>query len=420
MISNLSDLAEKIKEWEQAGLRASEARTEANRRIGRTNEAILAAGAVPITSRGAIDRLHAAAQQAQKRADELHRQFVSTEATIIEGFQRLLAEALRREGETNRHIADLRARLDEISQRLGATNDLLAGHGDRIADVTDKIGQTTQYLVSVVNPVGRSMTRNTALLGEVRDSISRLADRLSESTRFRTDGTSQVPVHVFSASDVGESGSADLAPSPEQARSLPEKTVALMFAASPDDQAKGLLDHEMRDIQEQLASSRLGHLVQFELCPAAQLTDLFDRLNRFAPRLVHFSGHGSAEGIVLTTPRNISRTIAPGDLIRTVRTALEVPPVILFNICDSAGFAEQAAQSADAAIGMAGPIQDGAARTFTVGFYGGIASGKSVKAAFAQGVQAVRNAGHPHASYPQLYSRADVDLAKLWLVRPDR
>jgi hypothetical protein len=191
-----------------------------------------------------------------------------------------------------------------------------------------------------------------------------------------------------------------------------------MFASGPEDHEKISLDHEMHDIQEQLAASRLGHLVQFELCPAARVTDLFDRLNRFVPRLVHFSGHGTAEGIVLSTPSNFPKVVAAGDLIGVIQSTLEVSPVILFNICDSAAFARQAAQSAEVAIGMAGPITDAAARTFTVRFYGGIASGRSVQTAYAQAVQALRSAGHPDADLPQLYFRPDVDPGKIWLVRP--
>ncbi|MEV7624923.1 CHAT domain-containing protein [Actinoplanes sp. NPDC089786] len=418
MINDLATLGEKLVEHDRLALRANEARTNANLRVSKVNEAIYAAAAVTVTDRRVIDRLEKVANQAQSQADALHRRVVTAEAEIIEGIQVLLAQALRREGETRQQLAAMRSGLDDLGKRLGTTNEILTSQGEQLNTVGGQLTSTVKYVITSMNPVQKVLRLNTDAVREVVESVRGLEQRRAGATQasplpFGRPSTRQLP-----ADAIDNAVKDALQPSVEQAAGLPEKLIAVMFASNPEGHEKVSLDHEMHDIQEQLAASRHGRLVQFELCPATRVTDLFDRLNRFAPRLVHFSGHGTAEGIVLSTPNNLPKPVAPGDLIGVIHSTLEVSPVILFNICDSAQFAEQAAQSAEVAIGMAGPISDAAARAFTVRFYGGIAAGHSVQTAYAQAVQGLRAAGHPDAGLPQMFFRPDVDPSQVWLVRP--
>ncbi|MEV6491726.1 CHAT domain-containing protein [Actinoplanes sp. NPDC051633] len=426
MIDSYRGLAEKIKTRDRLKLRVEENRTLANQRIRKLNETIRALGTVTINAsqRGIVDRLEIAAAEESARTDALHRQLQAMEADIIEGMQHLLAAALQREENARQQLAAIRAGLDDLGRRLQSTNDTLVSHGGRLDDLGRRlqttndtvksyggrldgldgrlngVGDTVNYLIRVVNPLRKVMAENTAAVQNIRASNASAARVL--------------PARVI------EAGGADELPPAEEAATLPDKLIAVMFASNPKDEKPVPLDVEMNEIQNQLAASQLGHLVQFEICPATRVTDLFDRLNRFSPRLVHFSGHGTQDGIVLSTPKNLPNPVAPRDLIGVIRATLEVPPVILFNICDSADFARQAAEHAEVAIGMAGKIADTAARTFTVRFYGGIASGKSVQASFAQAVEALRAGGFPDAGYPQLYFRPDVDPARIWLVRPSK
>jgi hypothetical protein len=71
----------------------------------------------------------------------------------------------------------------------------------------------------------------------------------------------------------------------------------LFLAASPAGAAALALDEEVRAITGKLRSSDHGR--QFELiqAPAARREDLLELLNRHRPHIVHFSGHGGAEGL---------------------------------------------------------------------------------------------------------------------------
>jgi hypothetical protein len=409
MIDEVHGVAAKLKAHNRLVLKVVEAFTRVDQRVKKHNETLHALGAVTInaTDRGIVERLETLVEQERLRTQELVRQMTALEAEIISDMERLLAESLRREESIRNDLADMRRKLDELSSRL-------AGQGERF----DGVAKTVNYLIGVVNPVRRSMADNSAALREVRDSVDTSrraaegqADSLRALTRMAGDRTPRsLPPEAIEADR-------EEAPSPEQAAGLPEKLIAVMFASNPEGEEPVPLDLEMTDIQNQLNASALGHLVQFELCPATGVTDLFDRLNRFSPRLVHFSGHGTAEGIVLSTPRNLPKLVAPRDLIGVVEATLEVPPVVLFNICDSADFARQAAETVEVAIGMAGQIRSAAARAFTVRFYGAIASGWSVQTAFVQGVRGLRTDGYPDADYPQMFYRPDVDPAAIWLVR---
>jgi hypothetical protein len=69
----------------------------------------------------------------------------------------------------------------------------------------------------------------------------------------------------------------------------------------------------------------------------------------------------------------------------------------------------------DAAIGTVGSIRDDAAISFAVGFYGGLADGLSVAAAFRYGCAAMGLNGLPQSERPELALRSGADASTLWL-----
>jgi hypothetical protein len=64
---------------------------------------------------------------------------------------------------------------------------------------------------------------------------------------------------------------------------------------------------------------------------------------------------------------------------------------------------------------MRGSIGDDAARSFAIGFYGGLGDRESVAAAYKQGCAAIRLEGLPNADLPQLETRSGVDARRLIL-----
>jgi hypothetical protein len=69
----------------------------------------------------------------------------------------------------------------------------------------------------------------------------------------------------------------------------------------------------------------------------------------------------------------------------------------------------------DCVVGMRGPIGDAAARSFAIGFYGGLGEHESVAAAHKQGCAAIRLEGLADTDLPQLRTAPGADAAKLVL-----
>ncbi len=89
--------------------------------------------------------------------------------------------------------------------------------------------------------------------------------------------------------------------------------------------------------------------------------------------------------------------------------------VVILSACYSEVHAEALLAHVDCVVGVGGAILDVAARSFAIGFYGGLGERESVAAAYRQGCAAIRLEGLPHADRPQLKVRAGVDAGRLVL-----
>lgn len=80
---------------------------------------------------------------------------------------------------------------------------------------------------------------------------------------------------------------------------LPEKITVLFLTADPDGAQPLHIDREIRQIQEQVRSSKLRDSIAFEYRHAVRVTDLLQHLNAVQPDVAHFSGHGADAGMAL-------------------------------------------------------------------------------------------------------------------------
>jgi hypothetical protein len=87
----------------------------------------------------------------------------------------------------------------------------------------------------------------------------------------------------------------------------------------------------------------------------------------------------------------------------------------VLNACYSEVQAEALLVHVDCVIGMGGSIRDDAARSFAIGFYGGLGERESVAAAYQQGRAAISLEGLCDSDRPQLRVRDGVDASQLVL-----
>ncbi|MFN8464494.1 MAG: CHAT domain-containing protein [Caldilineaceae bacterium] len=183
-----------------------------------------------------------------------------------------------------------------------------------------------------------------------------------------------------------------------------ERQRFLFLRANPmDDVPSPLpLDQELRRINEALQ----WRGTQFEKREqgALQLSDLSRVLNEFHPHLLHFSGHGLQDGvIVLETSDSKPVFVQPEQFAAIVGQFAEIRCVVL-NACYSTHLADRLKQSGCVVIGMNDEVSDNAAISFATGFYRALAGGDSVALAFEKAkaeiiaVGAGRDAAMPQIS----------------------
>ena len=200
---------------------------------------------------------------------------------------------------------------------------------------------------------------------------------------------------------------------------LPETIKVLFVASNPLDQNQLRLDEERRAITEKVRASDYRDSVQFVSRWAARPSDLLQALNEHKPHVVHFSGHGSINNeLIFQADDGSTKLVSQKAIVTTMSTVADNLRLVVFNACFSQDQAEAVTQHIEAAIGMSDAIGDDAARVFAAQFYYAIGFGRSVKKAFAQGINALLLEGIPEEEIPRIFTQEGIDSEDIVLVRP--
>jgi hypothetical protein len=166
-----------------------------------------------------------------------------------------------------------------------------------------------------------------------------------------------------------------------------ETVRVLLLTSAPTDQTRLDLEDEIRAIEEQVRGARFRDNIRLLTGLAARPDDLVRLLSQHKPQVVHFSGHGCPDGIVLRRDNGealVARGVALERLFRNRGVKL-----IVLNSCYSEAQAEAIAATGAIVLGTTDAVYDEAAKRFSAAFYRAIASGMSVKDAFRDGGTAV-------------------------------
>jgi CHAT domain-containing protein len=178
---------------------------------------------------------------------------------------------------------------------------------------------------------------------------------------------------------------------------------------------------EVRGVQQALRGSKYRDLVEVTPRPAASAQDLLDAINDIRPHVVHFSGHGWSDGLVMDngsvdTPKGQELDF---ELLAKLLAATTTPPTLLvLNACETLGGADLLLPAVPVVVAMSDTIADVAASVFASQFYAAIASAQTVGVALAQAKVAMEIAQLDDAELPEAIARDDVDIDDLVLVRP--
>jgi hypothetical protein len=163
------------------------------------------------------------------------------------------------------------------------------------------------------------------------------------------------------------------------------------------------LQEEERAIRQAIQLS--PHRDSFSLCtlPASTVDDFSRSLLCEEFNIVHFSGHGTEEGILFEDDQGRPFRPPPDALARILGDYS--PPIrcVLLNACLSSDEAELISQRVPVVIGMAAPISDGGAVEFSRGFYDALGAGKDEDVAYQEGVRRMHLKNFSDFVNPQLF-----------------
>ena len=192
-------------------------------------------------------------------------------------------------------------------------------------------------------------------------------------------------------------------------RNLPMKnkdskiTTVLFLAADPTDVSRLRLSQELREIQEKLLLAKLREQFTLEQRMSVRPSDIIQALLDIQPNIVHFSGHGTVDGM-LRFENEVGEThlIPPDALTALFEQFSEQITCVLLNACYSEIQANAIAQHVNYVIGMNEAISDKAAIAFSIGFYQALGAGRVIEDAYKLGCIQIRLQGVPEHLTPIL------------------
>jgi hypothetical protein len=179
----------------------------------------------------------------------------------------------------------------------------------------------------------------------------------------------------------------------------------LFLAANPGGARRLSLDREAHAIFRELELSEYRECFEFETRWALEPLDLLRELRRLRPAVVHLAGLACSGGLIFRTTDGRARVVTADALGGAfVATGTSVRLVVLGAGC-SETLAEVLRAYGDVVVWMGRAIHHDAARSFAMGFYGGIVGREPVAVAYRQGRAAIDLEGSIDGERPQLKVR---------------
>ena len=196
-----------------------------------------------------------------------------------------------------------------------------------------------------------------------------------------------------------------------------QQVKALFLAANAaDPQNRLALDEEMRAIEQKVRASEHRDVLVFQSSWAVRPDDLLQLLNQHRPQIVHFSGHGNSAGLSLVGNDGQNRLVTTRALAALFAALKDNIRLVFLNSCYSRQQGLALIENIDCVIGMNESIGDEAAIAFSSAFYRAIGFGRSIKAAFEQGLTSLLLEDIAEEDIPTLLVKDGVDPTKIVLI----
>ena len=160
------------------------------------------------------------------------------------------------------------------------------------------------------------------------------------------------------------------------------KTRILFFSSNPVGKGQLSIGREIRQIEASLARARLRDRFQFIPAMATRPKDLMQRILEVNPEFVHFSGHGTPNGIHMLNEMDQSVPVPMTGLANVFQLFQGAIGCVLLNACYSQKQAEQIREFIPHVIGTSTKVGDDTAIQFSSLFYNAVGEGNDIPFAF--------------------------------------
>ena len=167
---------------------------------------------------------------------------------------------------------------------------------------------------------------------------------------------------------------------------LPNIKTILWLSASPDNMDLLGVRREFQRVKEELEDAIDDREIDLQYDPATTTRVLRKSMRRHEPLIVHFSGHGSKEGIFLENSAGRSQLVQTNALSILFKKYASVVNCVVLSACFSEPQATAIAQHIPFVIGSKIALADQEAAGFARTFYEMIANGHDIKESYEEGI----------------------------------
>jgi CHAT domain len=169
--------------------------------------------------------------------------------------------------------------------------------------------------------------------------------------------------------------------------------IRILFVGANSTRAPLDLEREVSRIEQDLRMARERDALEFRHVGAVTSDTLMQAMLDEAPTIVHFAGHGEADGILLRDEVGNPRLVTGDALASLFALFKDTVKCVVLNACWSEAQARAIRRHVPHVIGTRAGIADEAALAFSAGFYKAIGAGRDVPFAFEAGKARVHMEG---------------------------
>ncbi|HYR10770.1 MAG TPA: TIR domain-containing protein, partial [Longimicrobium sp.] len=224
----------------------------------------------------------------------------------------------------------------------------------------------------------REIARHSPILADkyalrTSDGISFIADTLMDMFDSRAAGDAPAPVVQ-----------------PRNVRLGTDGKIHILFLAANSVNRALDLEWEIKRVEADLRAAKERDRLAFKLVSAATFDSMMQAMLDDSPTIVHFSGHGQTEGILLRNEAGQSQLVSGKALASLFKLFRETVNCVVLNACWSEPQARAIREHIPHVIGTRAEIADDNAVAFSTGFYKAIGAGRDVPFAYEMGLARVQ------------------------------